>query len=84
MSHTRIIEGTTHTFRAFFAAKWAQFLRENYRNPEHVAVAFGVRFQTSLNWWNGVNAPSGYAVAMAFESAPAEAARHLSAGGTAA
>lgn len=64
MSHTKILE-EPHNFRAFFVHRWSQFLRENYRNPEEVSVVFGVRFQTGLNWWNGVNRPSGDVVAMA-------------------
>ena len=78
MSCSRILEERQHSFRAFFADRWATFLRENYRNPEHVSVVFGVRFQTASNWWQGVNAPSGYAVAMAFQTQPQSAARHLS------
>lgn len=83
MSQSKNLErSSTHSFRTFFAAKWAQFLRENYRNPEAVAVCFGVRFQTALNWWNGDNAPSGYAVAMAFQNNPEAATRHLALTGT--
>lgn len=72
--------GECKSFRQFFAAKWSAFLRDNYRSPEEVAVAFGVRFQTGLNWWNGDNAPSGYAVAMAFRERPEGATRHLADG----
>lgn len=82
-SRSKVLEREVHSFRAFFAARWAQFLRENYRNPEQVAVHFGVRFQTALNWWNGDNAPSGYAVAMAFASDPEGAAKYLKVDGTA-
>jgi hypothetical protein len=78
MSCPRILDSQMHSFRAFFSDRWASFLRENYRNPEHVAVAFGVRYQTALNWWGGVNSPSGYAVAAAFHSHPESAVRHLS------
>ena len=52
-------------FRARFAEYWSLFLKEHYRNPEHVAVAFGVRYQTALNWWQGANRPTGDVVAMA-------------------
>jgi hypothetical protein len=65
------------SFRAFFAAKWSSFLRENYRSPEEVSVAYGVRYQSALNWWNGDNAPSGFAVAMAFYSHPEGAQKAL-------
>ncbi|MCJ8138415.1 hypothetical protein [Falsirhodobacter halotolerans] len=53
------------TFRASFAGFWSAFLHEHYRNPEEVSVAFGVRYQTALNWWQGTNRPSGDIVALA-------------------
>ena len=52
-------------FRAFFAHRWSLFLRENYRNHEEVSVVYGVRYQTALNWWQGINRPSGDVVALA-------------------
>lgn len=57
-------------FRARFAHHWSQFLRENYRNTEEVAHVFGVRHQTAVNWWQGVNRPSGDVVALAFMRHP--------------
>ncbi|WP_273688428.1 hypothetical protein [Ketogulonicigenium vulgare] len=53
------------TFRARFASYWSDFLHESYRNPEEVSVAYGVRYQTALNWWQGANRPSGDVVAIA-------------------
>jgi pyruvate/2-oxoacid:ferredoxin oxidoreductase alpha subunit len=78
-SYQNSLQQRQHTFRAFFADRWASFLHDNYHSPEHVAVVFGVSGQTANNWWSGVNAPSGYAVAMAFQTQPQSAARHLSA-----
>ncbi|MEO9648797.1 MAG: hypothetical protein ABJ360_22425 [Roseobacter sp.] len=52
-------------FREFFAKRWSEFLQENYQNAEQVAVIYGVRYQTALNWWQGVNKPSGDVVAIA-------------------
>lgn len=63
MSQIKVID--PHTMRARFAGYWSQFLQTNYRNPEQVAVAFGVRYQTALNWWQGANRPTGDVVAMA-------------------
>lgn len=63
MSQSKILDPIS--FRARFADYWSQFLREHYRNPEHVAHAFGVRYQTALNWWQGNNRPTGDVVAMA-------------------
>jgi len=64
-------------FRARFAFHWMRFLREYYRNPEEVAVAFGVRFQTALNWWNGVNRPSGDVVGFETRNFPGRLANFL-------
>lgn len=66
------------SFRAFFAERWSQFLRENYRSPEAVAAAFGVRYQTALYWWNADHAPNGSSVAIAFGMHPEAAHRSLS------
>lgn len=63
MSLTKVLE--PRGFRLFFAHRWSQFLHENYRNPEEVAVCYGVRYQTALNWWQGINRPSGDVVALA-------------------
>ena len=38
------------------------FLHKYFRNPEHVAVAFDVRFTTACNWWNGTNLAGGVPV----------------------
>ena len=57
-------------FRSRFAGYWSHFLRAHYARPEDVAVAFGVRYQTALNWWQGVNRPSGDVVALAFMQHP--------------
>lgn len=46
-------------FKSFFKQRFAAFLKAHYRNAEEVAVIYGVRYQTALNWWQGVNAPSG-------------------------
>ena len=64
-------------FRAFFASRWSEFLHENYRNPEEVAVEFGVRFQTALNWWNGANKPGGEFVMMAVMQHGEAFTRHM-------
>ncbi|SIO36852.1 hypothetical protein SAMN05444722_1709 [Rhodovulum sp. ES.010] len=64
-------------FRAVFAARFSEFLRANYRNPEEVAVNFGVRYQTALNWWDGLNRPSGDVVALAFLRHGPEMSEHL-------
>jgi hypothetical protein len=57
MSLSKVID--PRGFKAFFKARFALFLQANYRSAEEVAVVYGVRYQTALNWWQGVNAPSG-------------------------
>ena len=77
MSKTKIFDPLG--FRAHFALRWGEFLRANYRNPEEVAVNFGVRYQTALNWWQGLNRPSGDVVAAAFLEHPEAMREHLEA-----
>lgn len=54
-----------YRFRSEFLDLWAGYLHQQYRNPEAVAVAFDVTFQSACNWWNGTNRPSGDKVALA-------------------
>lgn len=75
MSFTKVFE--PRAYRAFFADRWAKFLRANYANPEEVSVSFGVRFQTAANWWNGDNKPSGDVVARACMMHPASFVEHM-------
>lgn len=63
MSLSKVLD--PRSFREFFANRWSTFLHENYRNAEEVAFIYGVRYQTALNWWQGVNKPSGDVVALA-------------------
>lgn len=51
--------------RAEFPEMWSRWLRSEFRNAEHVAVAFGVTFQTACNWLGGTSRPTGDKVAMA-------------------
>lgn len=70
------------TYRQFFAARWRDFIRENYQSPAHVAFVWRVDPTTARNWWDGMNAPQGWVVARAMtdpETAE-QAARHLAAG----
>jgi hypothetical protein len=67
-----------HRFRAVFPDQWSAFLRAHHRRPEEVAVFYGVTFKTAENWWHGVNAGSGAAVALAALTQPDGFARHFS------
>jgi len=57
-------------FRAWFVPKFAEWLRGNFRRPEDVAAAFGVRSSTAWNWWNGDNRATGDAVGRMFVAVP--------------
>jgi len=67
----------TLNYRTAFRARWSRFLHRHFQGPEHAAFVFGVDAKTARNWWEGSNAPSGFAVGMAYERFPEEAARHL-------
>ncbi|NNV30657.1 hypothetical protein GTF97_07915 [Roseobacter sp. HKCCD8767] len=52
-------------WRAEFKRYFSRFLRRNYAGPEEVSFYYNVRYQTAVNWWDGVNAPNGSATSMA-------------------
>lgn len=60
------------TYREHFAERWSCFIRKQFDSPEAAAVAFGVDGSTARKWWAGSHAPSGFAVAMAYDATPAE------------
>lgn len=53
------------TYRQHFALLWRDFVRANFESPEHAAHVFKVDGKTAANWWEGVNAPSGWVVGRA-------------------
>ena len=65
------------TYRQHFAARWSQFIRAKFDSPEEAAAHFGVDGSTAAKWWAGEHAPSGFAVAYAYEDFPAEAGQML-------
>ena len=65
------------TYRQHFVAKWSAFIRENFESPEHAAMVFGVDGSTARKWWDGLHAPSGFAVGYAYEHLPDRAAQSL-------
>ncbi|MGY9047703.1 MAG: hypothetical protein ACKVKF_11715 [Rhodobacterales bacterium] len=62
------------SYRQVFAERWSCFIRTNFDSPEHAAMVFGVDGSTARKWFEGSHAPSGFAVAMAYEEFP-EAAK---------
>lgn len=65
--------------RASMAERWKRFCRENFQSAAHVALVFSVNGSTAENWWEGVNAPSAFAVDYAREKFPPEALAALQA-----
>lgn len=65
-------------FVAWFRPVFARWLQAHFRNPEAVAAAYGVRYQTALNWWQGANTISGDLAAVTFMSFPAAVSWFLS------
>ena len=57
-------------FKEWFVQSFARYLQANFRNPEHVAAAFGRRYQTALNWWNAENKAAGEIVGLVFLTMP--------------
>lgn len=79
-SQTNILERpgfAAEDFRQWFAPRFAAFLHDHFRSPEHVAVEFGVRHSTAHNWWHGLNRASGDTVALAFLRYPQAVAWYL-------
>lgn len=61
------------SYQEFFAVRWSEFLRENFRSPEEIAVHFQVTAVTARNWLDGTTAPRGHCVARAFSTHPQQA-----------
>ena len=60
-------------FRALYPDRWMTFLHAHFWNHTHVAVFFDVDERTARLWWEGTNAPQGWAVDFAVQSIPAAA-----------
>ena len=69
----------TFTYRQFFKARWREFIRAQYESPAHVAHVWKVDPATAANWWEGITAPQGWAVAKAMSdpSTKQQASEHL-------
>ncbi len=65
------------TYRQFFAARWGEFVRNNFDSPEHAAHVFGVDGSTARKWFADDHAPSGFVVGMAYDQYPDQAAQFL-------
>ena len=82
MSLQKFLQGNLQEdFGPSFRERWAGFLLAHFATAAEVAVAFGVREQTAINWIEGLNRPTGDRVALAYAMLPEEAARHLSSRG---
>jgi len=70
-------QSAVYAARKSFAGAWSGLLHDAFPSAMAVARAFSVDPATARDWWHGRGAPSGYAVAIAFRSMPALAARWL-------
>ena len=57
-------------FRAAFPRRWMAFLRAHFQSTVHVAAFFDTDEKTARLWWEGCNAPQGWAVDFAIQSIP--------------
>ena len=53
-----------------FRRRWSMLLIKNFATREICAVHFGVTFQTSCNWFDGLCTPTGDVVDFAAQSLP--------------
>lgn len=60
-------------FRARYPDRWMAFLHAHFHGALHVAIFFEVDERTGRLWWEGVNAPGGWAVDYAIQSIPSAA-----------
>lgn len=59
-----------HAIRRKFPHQWSGFLRAHFRDAVEVAYVFSVDEKTARLWWNGTNAPQGWAVEFAHRAFP--------------
>ena len=57
-----------------FRRRWSMLLISNFASRELCAVHFGVTFQTSCNWFDGLCTPTGDVVDLAAQTLPNYAA----------
>ena len=49
----RATQALSMSFKEFFKVRWEEFLKENFRSPEEIGVAFNVTSVTAQNWLDG-------------------------------
>ena len=59
-----------HEIRRKHPERWRGFLRAHYPDVTAVKYAFSVDYNTAKHWWNGTNAPQGWAVEYALKAVP--------------
>jgi len=60
-----------------FPGRWRNFVRRNYRNPQHISRVFGVSERAARKWWSGEMGCKGAYVIAALVVHPEEAMRML-------
>ena len=63
--------------RASFKQRWQAFCQETFESPDELAAAFAVSPRTASYWLEGTVGGSGFAVDIAYQDYPEQAARHL-------
>lgn len=77
MSSRKFSKSAALDYRCAFKVRWQKLVRAHFQSPEEAALVFGVHADTAYNWWEGGNSPSGFAVGMAYDYFPEEAAKYL-------
>ncbi|AUQ93843.1 hypothetical protein PhaeoP66_04688 (plasmid) [Phaeobacter inhibens] len=53
---------------------WSAYFRARFRSPREVALFCDVSFQTALNWWGAVTAPTSHIALLVMLTDPGAAA----------
>lgn len=49
-----------YALKSTAAELWSAYFRERFNSPREVALFCDVSFQTALNWWGAVTAPTSH------------------------
>ena len=49
-----------YALKSTVADLWSAYFRERFNSPREVALFCDVSFQTALNWWGAVTAPTSH------------------------
>lgn len=63
-----------YALKASAPALWSAYFRARFRSPREVALFCDVSFQTALNWWGAVTAPTSHIALLVMLTDPGAAA----------